>query len=207
MNNLEKINNFFTDNKKNLLILNKINEEIICLYRSFISHFGEKNQINIEYRDELKIDNEVNDLFGFDKIYMTSTNSKKNIQNLSSQNTRVILFTDYKNFKIFQNTYQSINTYNFENDINTFINKYLGINDINLFDNIVSHPSSFYSEVSKYLVNKENYSKNSSLSYDKNFILDIRKNIFDIKKNGNLRELFLKLKEEVNYKKFSFLTY
>jgi hypothetical protein len=207
MNNLEKINDFFTKNKKNLLIINKISEEIDSLYRSFISYFGRESLINLEYKDELKIDNQVNDLFGLDKIYITNTNSKKNIQSLSSQSTRVIVFTDYKTFKILQNTYESINTYNFEKDIETFINKFLGINNTVLLDNILASPSSFYSEVSKYLINKNNYSKNFALSYDTNFILNIRKDIFGIKKNGNLKELFLKLKEEVNYKKFSFLTY
>ena len=207
MNNLEKIDNFFKSNDENILILNRVSEEIECLYQSFITYFGKKNEIKIQYKSEIKFDDHNNDLFGLNKIFIISTNIKKNIQNLQNQNTKNILFTDYKNFKIFKNEYLSINTYNYENDIKTFIENYHDINDTILIENILANPSSFYSETSKYLINKESYSKSSFIRYDTNFILDIRKNIFDGKKNGNLQELFLKIKEEVKYKKFSFLAF
>lgn len=207
MNNLEKINDFFTNNKENLLILNKMNEEVNCLYHSFINHYGEKNQVKIEFKNELKIDNQINDLFNLDKIYITSTGNKKEIQKFSTMSSKVIIFTEYKNFKIFQKEYLSINTYNYINDIKIFIKEKLGIDNTILFENIIDNPHFFYSEISKYLINKENYSKNSVSNSDKNLILNIRKDIFDIKKNGKLKELFFKLKEEVKYKKLSFLTY
>jgi hypothetical protein len=207
MNNLEKINNFFKSNDENILILNKVSEEIECLYQSFITYFGNKNKIKIRYKSEINFDDHNNDLFGLNKIFVISTNIKKNIQSLQNQNTKIILFTDYKNFKIFKNEYLSINTYNYESDIKTFIKNYHDIDDTTLIENILANPSSFYSETSKYLINKKNYSKNSFIRYDTNFVLDIRRNIFDGKKNGNLQELFLKIKEEVKYKKFSFLAF
>jgi hypothetical protein len=207
MKNLEIINNFFKGNNENILICNRVSEEIECLYQSFITYFGKKNQIKIQYKSEIKFDDHNNDLFGLNKIFIISTNLKKNIQSLQNQNIKIILFTDYKNFKIFKNDYLSINAYNYESDIKTFIKNYLNIDDTFLIENILANPSSFYSETSKYLINKNKYTRNSFIRNDTNFILDIRKNIFDKKKIGNIQELFFKIKEEVKYKKFSFLTF
>ena len=123
MNNLEKIDNFFKSNDENILILNRVSEEIECLYQSFITYFGKKNEIKIQYKSEIKFDDHNNDLFGLNKIFIISTNLKKNIQSLQNQNIKIILFTDYKNFKIFKNDYLSINAYNYESDIKTFIKK------------------------------------------------------------------------------------
>ena len=47
-----------------------------------------------------------------------------------------------------------------------------------------------------------------SVQKENNFILELRKAIFDIKrKNKNLKNLYDKIKEEFKYKKFNFLTY
>mgnify|MGYP007000044392 len=70
----------------------------------------------------------------------------------------------------------------------------------------LSHPYFTLSELSKYKVNKSNYSAYPIKSDTHNFILQIRKEIFMSKKtNTNIKELFNKLKNEVKYKKFSFL--
>ena len=64
-----------------------------------------------------------------------------------------------------------------------------------------------FSEVSKYKLNSKNYIVDT-LVKEKNFILSIRKDIFKSKNSvGDLKKLFLKLKSEVNYKKFNFLVY
>ena len=64
-----------------------------------------------------------------------------------------------------------------------------------------------FSEVSKYKLNSKNFIVDT-LVKEKNFILNIRKDIFNSKNSvGDLRKLFLKLKSEVNYKKFNFLVY
>ena len=43
---------------------------------------------------------------------------------------------------------------------------------------------------------------------EKNHILDIRRSIFENKKNNfNIKNLYLKIKKEAEYKKLSFLTY
>ena len=64
------------------------------------------------------------------------------------------------------------------------------------------------SEATKYKVNKSGYiadAKNKSIN---NFILEIRKDIFNLKKSRvDIKRLFSKIKIESIYKKFNFLIY
>ena len=77
-----------------------------------------------------------------------------------------------------------------------------------LIDFCITQPYFTYSETTKYKINNLNYSKDTYLNNAINFILDIRKDIFNAKKNQiDIRKLFLLLKEEAQRKKFSFLTY
>ena len=69
------------------------------------------------------------------------------------------------------------------------------------------NPQLILSETSKYLINKDNYLKDESINSEVNKILEIRKNIFELKRNENLQQLFSAIKEEAKYKKFSFLTF
>jgi len=94
-----------------------------------------------------------------------------------------------------------------ESDIDKFVN-YNDIQNEELINYCLSHPYLTLSELSKYDVNRSNYSTYPVKSDTHNFILQIRKEIFMSKKNNiNIKELFNKLKKEVRYKKFSFLTY
>ena len=62
------------------------------------------------------------------------------------------------------------------------------------------------SETEKYLIS-QNY-KSDYNKKDKDFILNIRKNIFQIKKESlNPKKIYDELKDEVKYKKLNFLTY
>ena len=64
------------------------------------------------------------------------------------------------------------------------------------------------SEATKYKVNKSGYitdAKNKALN---NLILEIRKDIFSLRKSKiDIKELFSKIKNEAMYKKFNFLAY
>ena len=65
-----------------------------------------------------------------------------------------------------------------------------------------------FSEISKYLINNNQYSSDQALFEEKNHILNIRKSIFEIKKNNlNIKSLYLNIKKEAEYKKLSFLIY
>ena len=82
------------------------------------------------------------------------------------------------------------------------------IYDENLITFCIASPYLVYSEVSKYILNETNYVIDAAHKEENNFILDIRKDIYKIRSSRiDLRELFNKLKLEIHYKKFNFLTY
>ena len=63
-----------------------------------------------------------------------------------------------------------------------------------------------YSETQKYLISKKY--KSDYNEKDKDFILNIRRNIFQIKKESfNPKKIYDELKNEARYKKLNFLTY
>ena len=102
----------------------------------------------------------------------------------------------------------SINGNKFDHDIFFFIKNELKINNDELFYYCKNNPILMFSEISKYLINNNQYSSDQTLMNEKNHILDIRKSIFENKKNNfNIKNLYLNIKKEAEYKKLSFLTY
>ena len=71
----------------------------------------------------------------------------------------------------------------------------------------LNNPYLTFSEVSKYLINSSGYIKENDVISSNNFILEIRKEFFNLKKiKRSLKNLY-NLKLKVKYKKFNFLTY
>lgn len=207
MNNIESINNFLDDKENNHLLINQVSEEIGIFYLYVIQHFSNSLGININWNADTDSISTNTDLFGLKKINVFNATSSKKIDQILLSNDKSIVITDYKNFKKYQKNYQTINGYNFSSDLNIFLKKILKIENHNLIEICLKNPQLILSETSKYLVNKDNYLKDDSIHLEVNKILEIRKNIFELKKNGDLQNLFLSIKEEVQYKKFSFLTY
>ena len=207
MNNIEGINNFLDDKENNHLLINQVSDEIGIFYLYVIQHFSNSLGININWNADTDNISTNTDLFGLKKINVFNVTSSKKIDQILLSNDKSIVITDYKNFKKYQKNYQTINGYNFSNDLNIFLKKTLKIENHNLIEICLKNPQLILSETSKYLVNKDNYLKDDSIHLEVNKILEIRKNIFELKKNGDLQKLFLSIKEEVQYKKFSFLTY
>lgn len=207
MNNIEGINNFLDDKENNHLLINQVSEEIGIFYLYVIQHFSNSLGININWNADTDNISTNTDLFGLKKINVFNATSSKKIDQILLSNDKSIVITDYKNFKKYQKNYLTINGYNFSNDLNIFLKKTLKIENHNLIEICLKNPQLILSETSKYLVNKDNYLKDDSIHLEVNKILEIRKNIFELKKNGDLQNLFLSIKEEVQYKKFSFLTY
>ncbi|MDB4861506.1 hypothetical protein OAH63_00280 [bacterium] len=207
MNNIEGINNFLDDKENNHLLINQVSEEIGIFYLYVIQHFSNSLGININWNADTDNISTNTDLFGLKKINVFNATSSKKIDQILLSNDKSIVITDYKNFKKYQKNYQTINGYNFSSDLNIFLKKILKIENHNLIEICLKNPQLILSETSKYLVNKDNYLKDDSIHLEVNKILEIRKNIFELKKNGDLQNLFLSIKEEVQYKKFSFLTY
>jgi len=207
MKNIENISNFLRMEKNNYLLINQVSDEIGIFYLHVIQFFSTSTGININLNADVDNISTNNDLFELKKINVFNTTSTKKIDQILSSNDKSIVFSDYKNFKKYQKNYQTINGYNFSNDLKTFVKETLKIENQSLIEICTKNPQLILSETSKYLLNKDNYLKDMSIDFEVNKILEIRKKIFELKRSDNIQKLFLAIKEEVNYKKFSFLTY
>ena len=207
MKNIENISNFLNKEENNYLLINQVSDEIGIFYLHVIQFFSTSSGININLNADVDNISTNNDLFELKKINVFNTTSTKKIDQILSSNDKSIVFSDYKNFKKYQKNYQTINGYNFSNDLKTFLKETLKIENQSLIEICIKNPQLILSETSKYLLNKDNYLKDMSIDFEVNKILEIRKKIFELKRSDNIQKLFLAIKEEVNYKKFSFLTY
>jgi hypothetical protein len=207
MKNIENISNFLRMEKNNYLLINQVSDEIGIFYLHVIQFFSTSTGININLNADVDTISSNNDLFELKKINVFNTTSTKKIDQILSSNDKSIVFSDYKNFKKYQKNYQTINGYNFSNDLKTFVKETLKIENQSLVEICTKNPQLILSETSKYLLNKDNYLKDMAIDFEVNKILEIRKKIFELKRSDNIQKLFLAIKEEVNYKKFSFLTY
>ena len=165
------------------------------------------SNIKINFVNDLKETTSNNDLFDLTRIYILNISNKKTLEQLMDNDNQVIAFTDYKIFKQYQSKVRSINCYDYIKAIKYFFREILNINNKTLIENIINNPELSYSEISKYLVSDVGYIKNISLHEDTNFILEIRKDIFKLKKTNDIKSIYFKIKDEAKYKKFSFLAY
>ena len=206
-NNIEKINFFLQQKKNKTLIVNQVNDEIGSFYLLLVRYFAKLNSTKLNFNQKMDFGNDPLSLFGDEKLDVFATTSKTSLDKIIGKNNKKIVFTDYKAFKKYQKLIECINGYNYTSDIKYYLEKILNIKESELINYCQSIPSLTYSETSKFLINKENYSKDKGIFETTNFILKIRKAIFDSKSSGDIRKSFLNLKEEVKYKKFNFLTY
>ena len=207
-NNIELIESFLSSTKDKTLLINEVNDEIYSFYNYVIKEFS--NKLDIRVINNINPDNikNSNELFIDRKVNIFDLNNAKRIEEVAGKEFQKIIFTDYKNYKKLYGKYRTINGYEFERDLKIFFKNYNDIQNEELISYCLSHPYFTLSELSKYKINKSNYSTYPIKSDTHNFILQIRKEIFMLKKtNTNIKELFNKLKNEVKYKKFSFLTY
>ena len=207
MRSIENIKDFLNNNEANFLLINQVNDEIGSFYLYVIIYLSKSLGINVIFNNEADNISDNSDLFVLKKIHIFNLTSSKKIDKLLLSREKLIIFTDYKNFKKYQKNHQTINGYNFSNDLKVFIKNTLKIENQNLMEICLKNPQLILSETSKYLINKDNYLKDVSIHIEVNKILEIRKNIFELKKNEGLQQLFSAIKEEAKYKKFSFLTF
>ena len=206
-NNIEKINFFLGQKEDKTLIINQVSEEIGSFYLLVIRYFSKLNNTKLDFNQKVDEGNDPISLFGDEKLDIFSLTSKAGLDKIIGNKNKKIVFTDYKAFKKYQKIMECINGYNYISDIKYYLEKILDIKESELINYCQSTPSLTYSETSKFLINKENYSKETGIFETTNFIVKIRKAIFDSKSSGDIRKSFLNLKEEVKYKKFNFLTY
>ena len=207
-NNIVNIQNFISDKSLKNLIINYTSEELLHFYLETIKNFSKEERVVIRnYNEESKLDINNSDLFEVDEIKIFNLKNMKKIENEISKQNRSIIFLDYKNYKILKDQYLSVNGYNFHKDIEYLIKTFFKISNNDLINYCIQLPHSVFSEISKYLTNKENYNTNPILSFKSEQILSIRKTIYELKKKKNLLSLYEKIKDEAKFKKFNFLTY
>ena len=203
INQVNLIDDFFKSSEINLII-NNYNEEIIVFYLNLIKYFAYENKIKIKFDEN----NGPVDLFENRSISVYKTTSTKNIEKLINNSDKKIIFADYKNFKKFNKSIIAINTYHYEQDVKIYITQKFEINDNSLISFCQNNPVLAFSEITKYLVNNNNYTNDEKLNTETNHILNIRKSIFMSKRDRkNIKDLYNLIKSEADYKKFSFLTY
>ena len=207
INNIEKIIFFLRQEEDKTLIVNQVNEEIGSFYLLVIRNFAKLNNTKLDFNQKIDESNVSVSLFGDEKLDIYALTSKTSFAKIIENKNKKIVFTDYKIFKKYQKLMGCINGYNYISDIKYYLENILDIKENELINFCQSTPSLTYSETSKFLINKENYSKETGIFETTNFIVKIRKAIFDSKSSGDIRKSFLNLKEEVKYKKFNFLTY
>ena len=205
-NNIIKLKEFIKSQEK-LLFINQVNEELAILYLNILNHFSQNMGFKIIKNTSFEDDGGIDDLFGVNKIQVFTSTNQKNIEKILTTSSKLIIFTDYKNYKKFYLKFNSINGYQFEKDISFFIKNELNIDNNELIFYCITYPVLLFSETSKYLINEINYIKDQGIIEEKNHILEIRKSILEIKRNGHdIKNLYQCLKKEVVHKKLNFLT-
>ncbi len=207
MNNVLLIKKFIADEAKSCLLINQVSEEIGFFYINFVKNESDIKNIKLNYKSNYT-EEEVIDLFKVHEIDLYFSNNRKDINTLINSNNKCIIFTDYKNFKIFSSSILTVNGYEYQKDINYYIKEELKIDNSELVDFSKENPYLAFSEISKYLVNSKGYVKENKIKESHNFILEIRKELFNLKRNQKSSiDIYSNLKQEVKYKKFNFLIY
>ena len=208
LNNIEIIKKFFSSNKDKTLLINKVSEDIGCFYELLLEEISSVYQIKIDKLSDSLYSSTSNDLFQERRVLLANLTNSKQIDELSKNEYQKIIITDYKNFKKYQNKFLVINGYQYERDIIYFLKNIYNISDESLINYCLSLPYFTVSEATKYKVNKSGYITDAKSKGLDNFILEIRKDIFKLKKTQiDIKKLFSKIKSEVVYKKFNFLIY
>lgn len=206
MNNLNIIERFLDGTQEKKLLICAINQEVEEFYCTVIRFFCKNKKIEIRNNITSDYNNAV-DLFGFETVNMHTTTKTSELEKVLLDNKKLIILTDYKNFKKYSKSIIAINGYDYEKDIGEYINTILKIKNDDLLRLCLSNPSLTFSETSKYMVN-DKYLKSSPITNKPNLIFEKRKEIYELKKQGaDIKKIYLVIKNEITYKKFNFLTY
>ena len=206
--NIEIIKQYISSNNNKTLLINQVSEDIGCFYELVIEEFSSNFKVKIDKLSDTGYSNTSNELFEERKILLCHFTNSKQIEDLSKNDYQKIIISDYKNFKKYQKKFIVINGYQYESDIKFFLKNIYEISDENLINYCVSFPYFTLSESTKYKVNQFGYSTDTKNKALNNFILEIRKDIFMLRKSQiDIKKLFSKIKNEAMYKKFNFLTY
>ena len=203
--NLLKI---FLKSEEETILINQISETITNLYLHFIKFFADQEGIKIDINIDKDTKAIEDDLFGMKRIQIFNITNQNKLKTALDMRDKKVIFTDYRNYKKLGSKFSRINSYQYEKDIIFFVKEELMINNDELLYFCKNNPALLFSETSKYLINKNQYTNDQSLIEDKNYFFDIRKKIFEIKKNNSdIKSLYQNIKKEAEYKRLNFLTY
>ena len=207
MNNISKIREFIINENESKMIINQVSDNIGLFYTNVISNFCEAEKIRVVKNSSIEI-TDSQDFFFNKEIRLFFSNNKNLITKMLETNDRIIVVSDYKTFKEFTNRTLSVNGYEYQNDIKNYIRNERKVDDLNLIEFCITNPHLAFSEISKYLINSYGYVRDTGISEKNDFILDLRKELYYLKRNNrNIKSIYENLKKEIKYKKFNFLTY
>ena len=208
-NNIKLIENFFEEKKNKTILINKVDDEKAYFYELVIKKLSKKYNTKLIYNFNISENLISDDLFdNRSEVFIHYLTNIKHINEVLKKNCKSIIFTDYKNYKKYAGKYQTINGYNFVSDIDIFIKDFFNVDNQYLINYCMEHPYLLLSEIEKYRVNENNYHVDPTINQGNDFIIDIRKDIFNLKKKQiDIKKIFLKIKNEAIYKKFNFLVY
>ncbi len=207
MNNISKIRDFIINENESKMIINQVSDNIGLFYTNVITNFCEARKIRVVKNSSIEI-TDSQDFFFNKEIRLFFSNNKNLITKMLETNDRIIVVSDYKTFKEFTNRTLSVNGYEYQNDIKNYIRNERKVDDLNLIEFCITNPHLAFSEISKYLINSYGYVRDTGISEKNDFILDLRKELFYLKRNNrNIKSIYENLKKEIKYKKFNFLTY
>ena len=207
MNNIILIKDFLDGKNENKLIINQVSDQIGVFYSCLIDYLCSKSKIGISRNQNLET-TKTQRLFIDNNVFIHYSNNKKDIDKFMKMKDKVIIISDYRVFKEYSKKILSVNGYNYIKDIRYFIKNEFKINNLNVLEFCINNPHLAFSEISKYQINSHGYISDATINEETNFILNIRKQLFNLKRNdSDTRSIYENLKKEVLYKKFNFLIY
>ena len=217
LNNIKKINEFLGEPKASIMILPKVNEEVVIFYQMLIQKLCKKNNFFFQKIENFKnlVNLDTPSLFKDKNAYLIDINSSKSaeeeISHMRNKEPKFFLFMNYASYKKNISKSVQINAYDFKKDISLLLNE---DNEVTFWDSeykieflnyCKNNPHLYFSEYEKSKIKIPHYSTNKE--DDSNTILSIRKNIFKYKNDFSIKilsKLYASIKQEVKIKKFNF---
>ena len=217
LNNIKKISEFLEEPKASIIILPKVNEEVVIFYQMLIQRLCKKNNFFFQKIENFKnlVNLETPSLFEDKNAYLIDINSSKSVEkevsHMKNKDQKFFLFMNYASYKKNISKSIQINAYDYKKDISLLLNE---DNEVTSWDNqykieflnyCKNNPHLYFSEYEKSKIKIPYYSTNKD--DDSTTILSIRKNIFKYKNDFSIKilaKLYALIKQEVKMKKFNF---
>jgi len=217
LNNIEKIKEFLEEPKASIMILSKVNEEVVIFYQMLIQRLCKKNNYFYQKIESFKnlVNLETQSLFEDKNAYLIDVSSSKSaeveISHIKNKDQKFFLFMNYASYKKNISKSIQINAYDFKKDISLLLKEDNCVTSwnseykIEFLNYCKNNPHLYFSEYEKSKIKIPHYAKFKE--DDSNTILSIRKNIFKYKNDFSIKilsKLYVLIKQEVKIKKFNF---